>query len=114
VIAIEPWFLAARQDLYRRRRLDVCAAATAHEAHAEHTVAITNDGPLVLYSPLDDGAALDTGLTLFLTHKATNEAPVADKPHSHPCAERRRTAVPADRESAARLGGFLQLCESLL
>jgi methionyl aminopeptidase len=50
VIAIEPWFLAGGGDGYRvdpdgwtLRSLD-----GSYGAHAEHTVAITTDGPRVL------------------------------------------------------------------
>ncbi|QNN52914.1 type I methionyl aminopeptidase [Nocardioides mesophilus] len=49
VIAIEPWFLAATDEL----RMDpdgwtLRSADGSRGAHAEHTVAITADGPLVL------------------------------------------------------------------
>ncbi len=50
VIAIEPWFMAGgRDDIY----LDddgwtVRTADGSRAAHAEHTVAVTNDGPVIL------------------------------------------------------------------
>jgi methionyl aminopeptidase len=53
VIAIEPWFLAGGQDRYR---IDddgwtIRSADGSRAAHAEHTVAITPDGPQVLTLP---------------------------------------------------------------
>jgi len=53
VIAIEPWFLAGGQDKYR---IDddgwtIRSADGSRAAHAEHTVAITPDGPQVLTLP---------------------------------------------------------------
>jgi methionyl aminopeptidase len=53
VIAIEPWFLAGGQDSYR---IDgdgwtIRSADGSRAAHAEHTVAITRDGPEVLTLP---------------------------------------------------------------
>ncbi len=50
VIAIEPWFMAGgRDDIY----LDddgwtVRTADGSHAAHAEHTIAVTSDGPVIL------------------------------------------------------------------
>jgi methionyl aminopeptidase len=53
VIAIEPWFLAGGRDSYR---IDgdgwtIRSADGSRAAHAEHTVAITPDGPQVLTLP---------------------------------------------------------------
>jgi methionyl aminopeptidase len=50
VIAIEPWFLAGGQDKYRidRDGWTIRSTDRSHAAHAEHTVAITPEGPLVL------------------------------------------------------------------
>jgi methionyl aminopeptidase len=53
VIAIEPWFLAGGRDSYR---IDgdgwtIRSADGSRAAHAEHTVAITADGPQVLTVP---------------------------------------------------------------
>jgi methionyl aminopeptidase len=53
VIAIEPWFLAGGRDSYR---IDgdgwtIRSADGSRAAHAEHTVAITADGPQVLTAP---------------------------------------------------------------
>ena len=50
VIAIEPWFLAGGKDDYRidRDGWTIRSADGSRAAHVEHTVAITNDGPLVL------------------------------------------------------------------
>jgi methionyl aminopeptidase len=50
VIAIEPWFLAGGQDRYR---IDddgwtIRSADGSRAAHAEHTIAVTGDGPVVL------------------------------------------------------------------
>ena len=50
VIAIEPWFLAGGQDRYR---IDddgwtIRSADGSRAAHAEHTIAVTQDGPVVL------------------------------------------------------------------
>jgi methionyl aminopeptidase len=50
VIAIEPWFLAGGQDRYR---IDddgwtVRSADGSRAAHAEHTIAVTADGPVIL------------------------------------------------------------------
>jgi methionyl aminopeptidase len=53
VIAIEPWFLAGGRDSYR---IDddgwtIRSADGSRAAHAEHTVAITPDGPQILTLP---------------------------------------------------------------
>jgi methionyl aminopeptidase len=50
VIAIEPWFLAGGQDKYRidRDGWTIRSGDGSRAAHAEHTVAITPDGPLIL------------------------------------------------------------------
>jgi methionyl aminopeptidase len=53
VIAIEPWFLAGGgDDIY----LDedgwtIRTADGSRAAHAEHTIAVTADGPVVLTAP---------------------------------------------------------------
>jgi methionyl aminopeptidase len=53
VIAIEPWFLAGGRDKYRidRDGWTVRSGDGSRAAHAEHTVAITPDGPLILTTP---------------------------------------------------------------
>jgi len=53
VIAIEPWFLAGGRDQYR---IDgdgwtIRSGDGSRAAHAEHTVAVTEDGPQVLTVP---------------------------------------------------------------
>jgi methionyl aminopeptidase len=53
VIAIEPWFLAGGEDAYR---IDgdgwtIRSGDGSRAAHAEHTVAVTEDGPQVLTLP---------------------------------------------------------------
>ena len=53
VIAIEPWFLAGGKDVYR---IDddgwtIRSGDGSRAAHAEHTVAVTPDGPQVLTVP---------------------------------------------------------------
>jgi methionyl aminopeptidase len=53
VIAIEPWFMAGGRDTYR---IDpdgwtIRSADGSRAAHVEHTVAITDDGPVVLTRP---------------------------------------------------------------
>ena len=50
VIAIEPWFLADGRDLYRidRDGWTIRSGDGSRAAHAEHTVAVTEDGPQVL------------------------------------------------------------------
>ncbi|MFL6076363.1 MAG: type I methionyl aminopeptidase [Mycobacteriales bacterium] len=54
VLAIEPWFLAGGDDGYRvdRDGWTLRSADGSHAAHVEHTVAVTDDGPLVLTAPL--------------------------------------------------------------
>jgi methionyl aminopeptidase len=53
VIAIEPWFLAGGQDVYRidADGWTIRSGDGSRAAHAEHTVAITEDGPHVLTVP---------------------------------------------------------------
>ena len=53
VIAIEPWFLAGGRDLYRidRDGWTIRSGDGSRAAHAEHTVAVTEDGPQVLTAP---------------------------------------------------------------
>jgi methionyl aminopeptidase len=53
VIAIEPWFLAGGQDKYviDRDGWTIRSADGSRAAHAEHTVAVTSDGPQVLTVP---------------------------------------------------------------
>ena len=53
VIAIEPWFLAGGRDMYRidRDGWTIRSGDGSRAAHAEHTVAITDDGPQVLTAP---------------------------------------------------------------
>jgi methionyl aminopeptidase len=50
VIAIEPWFLAGGEDVYRidADGWTVRSGDGSRAAHAEHTVAITPEGPLIL------------------------------------------------------------------
>jgi methionyl aminopeptidase len=53
VIAIEPWFLAGGKDSYR---IDddgwtIRSGDGSRAAHAEHTVAVTEDGPQILTVP---------------------------------------------------------------
>jgi methionyl aminopeptidase len=53
VIAIEPWFLAGGRDRYH---IDddgwtIRSGDGSRAAHAEHTVAVTGDGPLILTVP---------------------------------------------------------------
>jgi methionyl aminopeptidase len=49
VIAIEPWFLRTTDQIYTDRDgWTLRSADGSRGAHAEHTVAITEDGPLVL------------------------------------------------------------------
>jgi methionyl aminopeptidase len=50
VIAIEPWFLAGGRDVYRidRDGWTIRSGDGSRAAHAEHTVAVTEDGPQVL------------------------------------------------------------------
>jgi methionyl aminopeptidase len=53
VIAIEPMLLGDGSDAYRihPNGWAICTASGARAAHAEHTVAVTEDGPLVLTAP---------------------------------------------------------------
>ena len=53
VIAIEPWFLASSRDIYRIARdgWTIRSGDGSRAAHAEHTVAVTEDGPRVLTVP---------------------------------------------------------------
>ena len=53
VIAIEPWFLAGGRDMYRidRDGWTIRSGDGSRAAHAEHTVAVTQDGPRVLTEP---------------------------------------------------------------
>jgi methionyl aminopeptidase len=53
VIAIEPWFLAGGTDAYTidSNGWTIRSADGSRAAHVEHTVAITDDGPLVLTAP---------------------------------------------------------------
>ena len=53
VIAIEPWFLAGGRDIYRIARdgWTIRSGDGSRAAHAEHTVAVTEDGPRILTVP---------------------------------------------------------------
>ena len=53
VIAIEPWFLAGGRDMYRidRDGWTIRSGDGSRAAHAEHTVAITEQGPQILTAP---------------------------------------------------------------
>jgi methionyl aminopeptidase len=53
VIAIEPWFLAGGRDIYRIAAdgWTIRSGDGSRAAHAEHTVAVTEDGPRVLTVP---------------------------------------------------------------
>jgi methionyl aminopeptidase len=53
VIAIEPWFLAGGRDMYRidRDGWTIRSGDGSRAAHAEHTVAVTGDGPRILTVP---------------------------------------------------------------
>jgi methionyl aminopeptidase len=50
VIAIEPWFLAGGEDSYRidADGWTLRSADGSRAAHAEHTIAVTGDGPIIL------------------------------------------------------------------
>jgi methionyl aminopeptidase len=50
VIAIEPWFLAGGEDAYRvdRDGWTLRSADGSRAAHAEHTIAVNGDGPVIL------------------------------------------------------------------
>jgi methionyl aminopeptidase len=53
VIAIEPWFMAGGQDSYRvdKDGWTLRSGDGSRAAHVEHTVAITQSGPLILTRP---------------------------------------------------------------
>jgi methionyl aminopeptidase len=53
VIAIEPWFLAGGADEYRvdSNGWTIRSTDGSRAAHVEHTVAVTEDGPVVLTAP---------------------------------------------------------------
>jgi methionyl aminopeptidase len=53
VIAIEPWFLAGGEDVYRMDGdgWTIRSGDGSRAAHAEHTVAVTADGPQILTMP---------------------------------------------------------------
>ncbi|WP_348787494.1 type I methionyl aminopeptidase [Leifsonia sp. NPDC080035] len=52
VIAIEPWFLETTDEIYTDRDgWTLRAADGSRGAHSEHTVAITDDGPIILTAP---------------------------------------------------------------
>jgi methionyl aminopeptidase len=53
VLAIEPWFLAGGRDIYRidRDGWTIRSGDGSRAAHAEHTVAITAEGPQILTVP---------------------------------------------------------------
>jgi methionyl aminopeptidase len=53
VIAIEPWFLAGGTDAYKidSNGWTIRSTDGSRAAHVEHTVAITDDGPIVLTAP---------------------------------------------------------------
>jgi methionyl aminopeptidase len=53
VIAIEPWFLAGGTDAYKidSNGWTIRSTDGSHAAHVEHTIAITDDGPLILTAP---------------------------------------------------------------
>ena len=56
VIAIEPWFLETTDEIYTDRDgWTLRSADGSRGAHSEHTVAITDDGPLVLTAPATVG-----------------------------------------------------------
>ncbi|HEY1617883.1 MAG TPA: type I methionyl aminopeptidase, partial [Streptosporangiaceae bacterium] len=53
VIAIEPWFMAGGQDSYRvdQDGWTLRSGDGSRAAHVEHTVAVTESGPLILTRP---------------------------------------------------------------
>ena len=53
VMAIEPWFLAGGRDMYRidRDGWTIRSGDGSRAAHAEHTVAVTEVGPMILTTP---------------------------------------------------------------
>jgi methionyl aminopeptidase len=56
VIAIEPWFLHTTDEIYTDRDgWTLRATDGSRGAHAEHTIAVTEDGPLVLTARPPDG-----------------------------------------------------------
>ena len=58
VIAIEPWFLQTTDEIYTDRDgWTLRSADGSRGAHMEHTIAITDDGPLVLTARLSAVAA---------------------------------------------------------
>ena len=49
MIAIEPWFLQSTDEIYTDRDgWTLRSGDGSRGAHMEHTIAITDDGPLVL------------------------------------------------------------------
>jgi len=50
VIAIEPWFMAGGKDAYRidKDGWTIRTADGSRAAHMEHTIAVTDDGPVIL------------------------------------------------------------------
>jgi methionyl aminopeptidase len=55
VIAIEPWFMAGGKDRYRidRDGWTIRSSDGSRAAHAEHTIAVTENGPVVLTEAAD-------------------------------------------------------------
>jgi len=53
VIAIEPWFLAGGTDAFKidSNGWTIRSSDGSRAAHVEHTIAITDDGPLILTAP---------------------------------------------------------------
>src|SRR3954469_13640293 len=52
VIAIEPWFLQSTDEIYTDRDgWTLRSADGSRGAHSEHTIAITDDGPLIISAP---------------------------------------------------------------
>lgn len=52
VVAIEPWFLETTDEIYTDRDgWTLRSADGSRGAHSEHTIAITEDGPLILTAP---------------------------------------------------------------
>ncbi|MBW8872455.1 MAG: type I methionyl aminopeptidase [Leifsonia sp.] len=52
VVAIEPWFLETTDEIYTDRDgWTLRSADGSRGAHSEHTIAITDDGPLILSAP---------------------------------------------------------------
>jgi len=50
VVAIEPWFMAGGSDEYKTDDdgWTIRSADGSRAAHVEHTIAVTDDGPVVL------------------------------------------------------------------